>query len=308
MPNNQPNKFITWLYNLLQNTKTDDYIQWIDRGAKFIIWDKKLLVEKNQLHLKTMNFNSFRRQLSLYGFNREKHTSKKPTFSHPLFRQDREELLDQIVRAKQNGMKSKFTVSSAMLASCQSQIDRISSRSQDKAQTQQMTRFFDHINSLNQFFGIGLIKFTKVLISLLNEVFPEIAKRQEDNIINAQKLLYQTHLVSPAKTVNKKEILIILINGLLSSIEKELKDKSRNTKEKEFDEKLSQLSDSNFTFGRVSTDDSFNNKQSLFMGTQARLMMSPIIKHEVQMFELDEPVKHENEDRETTSWLDLDFN
>lgn len=86
------------------------------------------MVTEMQQHLRTKNFNSFRRQLSLYGFKRDNDNSKNPTFSHPLFRQRKRNLLDKIGRAKQARMKSKLIVNSKLIKINQNLIEKTNNK------------------------------------------------------------------------------------------------------------------------------------------------------------------------------------
>lgn len=264
MNKSQPNKFITWLYDTIQDTSTDNFIYWMEEGNRFIIWDKNTLVQRMQLRLKTKNFNSFRRQLSLYGFTREKHHSKKPVFSHPFFKQDRRELLCKVVRAKQNGMKSRFIVNSTLFEACQSQITQISSNPQNNT-IQPMMEFLEHIKSLDQYFGIGILKFSRVLVSLLNKAFPKVGRELEDDITNAEKILFKNDILKPGKSVNKKEILILLINGFLSAIKCDLK--------KGVQEKFVKEETESVNFRKSS---SVSKENSIFMDEPAPLMITPV--------------------------------
>ena len=205
-------------------------MEWIESGTKFIIWNKNQLIEQLHRHLKTNNFNSFRRQLSLYGFKREKHISKKPLYFHPLFRQDREELLGLIGRAKQSNMKSKFEINYELISSIHLQI--VINRQEDNAQLSSRKEFLEYIKDLDKYMGIGIIKFTKELILLLNKAFPGIARKLETKIFDTEQILYRPHFIKPAKIVNKKELLISLINTLLLTIKKEIR---RNNKDLDTD-------------------------------------------------------------------------
>ena len=240
-------------------------------------------------HLKTSNFNSFRRQLSLYGFNREKHSSKKPVFLHPLFRQGERELLNQIGRAKQTKMRSRFVVNSVLIKSCEIQLTKISKDYKADALTESKMEFIEHIKSLDKYVGIGIVKFMKNLIRLLNKAFPGIEQQMIKEIVEAQEILYQTHFIKPAEIVNKKEILIVLINGILTAIHKDLKEESQNTEEDMSNGNFSTFSANNISFDRICLDDLGHKQTPRFVEDNPSKLLSPVLEHQFFIFGQSQP-------------------
>lgn len=259
-------------------------------------------------HLKTSNFNSFRRQLSLYGFNREKHSSKKPVFSHFFFKQGERELLNQIGRAKQTKMRSRFVVNSVLIKSCEIQLTKISKYFKDGGLTEPKMEFIEHIKSLDKYVGIGIIKFMKNLIRLLNRAFPGIEQQMSKEINEAQEILYHTHFIKASEIVNKKEIIIVLINGILIAIDKNLKEESQNIEEDMPDGKFSTFSAINLSFGEIHPDDLGYKQTPRFVEDNPSQLLFPVLEHQVLTFDHLRPLPNDSLRKQSLFWLDIDLN
>ena len=73
-------------------------------------------------HIKSSGFASFRRQLALYNIKRKRKTNVQPQFSHPLLRRGRLDLLKQIKRLRQTGIKDPDQINIPLLESCRSRL------------------------------------------------------------------------------------------------------------------------------------------------------------------------------------------
>ncbi len=113
----EPTIFLARLYEMVNDTKTDQAIQWSTIGgvSAFTITDNMLL-EKHWLpkFYKHSNFTSFVRQLNQYQFRKVE--PKRWSFAHESFIKNRPDLLVQITRkrkdfgsAKQNSSKKAAT-------------------------------------------------------------------------------------------------------------------------------------------------------------------------------------------------------
>ena len=256
------------------------------------------MVEEMNQHLRTKNFNSFRRQLSLYGFKRLNVSFKNPMFFHPLFRKGRRELLDKIGRAKQAGMKSKLIVDPKLIQNNQNLIEKTSIKS--SSETKPMADLLEHIKSLDKFVGWGIVKFMKDLVPLLDRTFPEIKEKLSQDIDEAQKIMYQTHFIKPFQIVNKKEILIKLINGILLEIEQYLRVSNQSPEEKEFNQNLSELNEMSNSFGKTNSEQFTPKKEPIFVEERIPLQLPIIARHSFENLELYDDSK-ENLLRKT-SW------
>lgn len=101
--------FLMKLYTMLEDTCSDDIISWGPTGDSFVV---RKLPEFAALMLpqffKHSNFQSFVRQLNLYGFHKLKQAPDWNEFGHIHFRQGHKELLKNIKRKPvQNSSKSK---------------------------------------------------------------------------------------------------------------------------------------------------------------------------------------------------------
>ncbi|KAG2137667.1 HSF-type DNA-binding-domain-containing protein [Suillus cothurnatus] len=102
------NNFVTKLYQMINDAKSQHFITWTDLGTSFVVsnigeFSRSILGS----HFKHNNFSSFVRQLNMYGFHkinrtpraqRTSTTSQTWEFSHPKFLRARPDLLDAIKR------------------------------------------------------------------------------------------------------------------------------------------------------------------------------------------------------------------
>lgn len=102
------NNFVTKLYHMINDPKSQHYIMWTEHGTSFVVsnvgeFSRSILGS----HFKHNNFSSFVRQLNMYGFHKINRTpraqrtstsSQTWEFSHPKFLRERPDLLDAIKR------------------------------------------------------------------------------------------------------------------------------------------------------------------------------------------------------------------
>ncbi|KAN0088208.1 HSF-type DNA-binding domain containing protein [Tylopilus felleus] len=102
------NNFVTKLYHMINDTKSQHFITWTELGSSFVVsnvgeFSRSILGS----HFKHNNFSSFVRQLNMYGFHkinrtpraqRTSTTSQTWEFSHPKFLRGRPDLLEAIKR------------------------------------------------------------------------------------------------------------------------------------------------------------------------------------------------------------------
>ncbi|KAB5594468.1 HSF-type DNA-binding domain containing protein [Ceratobasidium theobromae] len=102
------NNFVTKLFQMINDTKSANFIAWNEHGTSFIVqsvgeFSRSILGS----HFKHSNFSSFVRQLNMYGFHKVNKTPRSQRtsqdnqtweFSHPKFLKGRVDLLDQIKR------------------------------------------------------------------------------------------------------------------------------------------------------------------------------------------------------------------
>ncbi|XP_063299534.1 heat shock factor protein 2-like [Pelobates fuscus] len=101
-------KFLTKIWDLVEDSKTDDYICWSQDGGSFVVLDEERFAkELLPRYFKHNNMASFVRQLNWYGFHKvmhdesgslrqEKYCSGK--YQHAFFQRGHEELLINIKR------------------------------------------------------------------------------------------------------------------------------------------------------------------------------------------------------------------
>ncbi|CAD8120942.1 unnamed protein product [Paramecium sonneborni] len=83
---NRPAKFISKLYEILETNEYRKYIRWLPSGNGFTIlkieeFSQKVMVE----NFNTKCFQSFLRQLSMYGFRMKKNERNKKQYEHQYF-------------------------------------------------------------------------------------------------------------------------------------------------------------------------------------------------------------------------------
>ena len=98
-------RFITRLYLILQRShkeaKVAELIHWHSDGSYFVIPEIKPFLALLRSHFKLTNYNSFVRQLNIYGFRRvPNHTSI--AFRNKFFRRKREQDLIKIQRKEED--------------------------------------------------------------------------------------------------------------------------------------------------------------------------------------------------------------
>nr|XP_006009648.1 PREDICTED: heat shock factor protein 2-like [Latimeria chalumnae] len=101
-------KFLTKLWDLVEDPKTNDFICWSQDGQSFIVLNEESFAKKIlPRHFKHNNMASFVRQLNWYGFRKvlydEMGTAKQERYGpgkyqHTFFKQGQEELLAKIKR------------------------------------------------------------------------------------------------------------------------------------------------------------------------------------------------------------------
>lgn len=219
--------------------------------------------------------------MSLYGFKREKNSFKKPVFSHIFFRKGRRDLLSKIGRARQSGMKSKVVVNSMLIESCVIQIKEISADLQVNGFDRLKMVLFEHIKTLDLYVGRGIIKFMKNLLQLLNKAFSEVERELSNEINKTRKIMLEDDFIKSSDMVNKKEILITLINSILTEIDKELFKTKQSLTEKVSVGNSSVLNGIRSSFISICYDNIALDKRSPFVEAQMPLLMSPTIEYPV---------------------------
>lgn len=93
------------LYSIINDSKNHQYINWIENGEQFIIFNpsefaEKILIKKE---LGTSNYSSFIRQLNIYDFHKIKNKTKdqkNDVFFHKYFIRNNPDVLKLIKRKK----------------------------------------------------------------------------------------------------------------------------------------------------------------------------------------------------------------
>eukprot|EP00299_Pterocystis_sp_00344_P008222 c3030_g1_i2.p1 GENE.c3030_g1_i2~~c3030_g1_i2.p1 ORF type:complete len:375 (+),score=71.72 c3030_g1_i2:162-1286(+) len=108
--------FLLKLYTMLEDPNTDDIISWTPAGDTFVVHK---LPEFSSLMLpqffKHSNFQSFVRQLNLYGFHKLKQAPNWNEFGHQLFKRGQKQLLRDIKRKPAPAGKQKKEISTKKL-------------------------------------------------------------------------------------------------------------------------------------------------------------------------------------------------
>ena len=91
---NKPNKFLSRLYNMLNESKFSNIISWSETGTSFHISKiSEFTLTVLPQYFRHKNFSSFVRQLNMYDFHKERDTGEIQAYSHPCFiRGDNEKL------------------------------------------------------------------------------------------------------------------------------------------------------------------------------------------------------------------------
>lgn len=100
------------LYSIINDSKNHQYINWIENGEQFIIFNpsefaEKILIKKE---LGTSNYSSFIRQLNIYDFHKIKNKTKdqkNDVFFHKYFIRNNPDVLKLIKRKKNSSVLIK---------------------------------------------------------------------------------------------------------------------------------------------------------------------------------------------------------
>ena len=92
-------KFISRLYEMINNTKNIETLTWTDSGSAFaIVNTDSFTINLLKKHFKNKNYSSFVRQLNLYGFRKKRDTGEIHVYAHEYFLQASPEVLCEIHR------------------------------------------------------------------------------------------------------------------------------------------------------------------------------------------------------------------
>ncbi|KAJ1982991.1 Heat shock transcription factor [Dimargaris verticillata] len=110
--------FLSKLYRMVDEAKTNDLICWSERGDSFYVIHQEDFAKSVLPHFfKHNNFASFVRQLNMYGFHKVPHPQQgvlkadvdveRLEFNHPHFKRDRPDLLCFVMRKRAKGDEDK---------------------------------------------------------------------------------------------------------------------------------------------------------------------------------------------------------
>lgn len=199
---------------------------------------------------KAKTFNAFRRQLSLYGFKRDGARFEQPFFSHPFFVRGREELLKEITRRRQAGAQSKLSLDLRLLQTCQNRLERITATEEEEAHKEEVKELLLYIKGLSRYKGVGLPFFLKGVTLRLTKIFPEVHQKLERDISNTSTIMGRTQFLREEETVNKKEVIVALMNRMLAEVHKELMTREVDPVYFDFNKDLDDLGELSCTFKR----------------------------------------------------------
>merc|ERR1712110_494879 len=100
--------FLLKLYTMLEDPNSDDIIGWSTKGDTFIVYNPSDFASMVlPQFFKHSNFQSFIRQLNLYGFHKLKQAPDWHEFTHPVFKRAHKHLLKDIKRKIPANSKTK---------------------------------------------------------------------------------------------------------------------------------------------------------------------------------------------------------
>lgn len=115
--------FVMKIWSMVNDPANHQFIRWGDTGDSFVVLHREEFM-KSVLpkYFKHNNFASFVRQLNMYGWHKvqditsgslkdDKNLEEVLQFKNPFFQQNREDLLDKIVRNKASGLDSESDAS-----------------------------------------------------------------------------------------------------------------------------------------------------------------------------------------------------
>ena len=169
-------------------------------------------------HIKSSGFASFRRQLALYNIKRKRKTNIQPQFSHPLLRKGRIDLLKQIKRLRQTGMKDPDQINIPLLESCRSRLveKMVNPDGVNLMKFRIMT--LDFIKEADRYIGKGIAAFFNKLNILIRNAFPSIKMVISQELNDAETnvcIKDDTNLIN----INRKSSLVKLVNIFLTKLD-----------------------------------------------------------------------------------------
>ena len=94
-----PTTFLHKVYDMLSNESWSSIVAWSPEGTEFVILSMNEFAERVlPIYFKHSNFSSFIRQLNIYDFHKIHSSSQEHIYHHPLFLQNRPDLLKKIQR------------------------------------------------------------------------------------------------------------------------------------------------------------------------------------------------------------------
>ncbi|KAI8334463.1 HSF-type DNA-binding-domain-containing protein [Blakeslea trispora] len=156
--------FISKLYNMVNDDRNQHLIFWNPNGTSFLIcnasrFSREILPEQ----FKHANFSSFVRQLNMYGFHKINKSARgqrghrnKPAndefweFSHPKFKQDRPELLEEIKRKAMDSEHLRRETSDMQASFAMVQLSQAELSQQFRTLQQDYARLLQVIDEMKQ--------------------------------------------------------------------------------------------------------------------------------------------------------------
>jgi hypothetical protein len=104
------------LHHMLENVQQDNnfehIVSWVHNGSAFKVHDSDQFVEKVMpLFFDQTKYESFRRQLNLYGFSRISRGQQRGVYSHPFFVRNNRSLCQHVVRRSAKNIKPPMIMS-----------------------------------------------------------------------------------------------------------------------------------------------------------------------------------------------------
>lgn len=184
-----------------------------------MILNKKLLENELIKYYKSASFQSFKRQLSLYGFVRHGKQHKLPQFSHKNFIRNAKSNIYLIKREKQYKPVKAIRLDTEKLKYILHKLHLLKTM-RSKLNTE-LTKEIGLLESLYKFeklIGRSVITFVLKFLDKLTRIYPDVSKKHIDEIHNTIELLKSKKSKSADIKLNQKEISITLINTLLTTL------------------------------------------------------------------------------------------
>lgn len=181
--------------------------------------DKKKLESELAKIFKSSSYQSFKRQLSLYGFTRIGKQHKIPCFVHPCFKKNEKELMSSIKREKQYKIVKAIKMNTKKLEYILHRLRIIRTlKGRPDLKIQKELDLLESLYRFRKLFGRSIMVFVLRFLDGLTRLYPNVIDEHMEEVFSTIRLLKEKTIKSARTELNQREISTKLINKLLDTL------------------------------------------------------------------------------------------